>query len=232
MAVTLDSTLVGTGSINGANSIVLSAFSTGGTNRLVLVLTDESSDPATVSSVTATGLTFVKVKSVNKGTSQGNVEMWGAWAAAQQTSVVITVNLTGTNFPQGSATTYCFSGTDTTGTVVATIGATSTFASLSSSAPTANITTTRNNSLCIAAVGCDINTTTTAGSGQTIDTNVISAGGFSEINSMRQSATTATSGTVVTMNATSVAVHPYGLLAVEILSPAGVSANSNFFTFL
>lgn len=232
--VLTDFTLVGAGNVNGANSIVLSAFSTLSVNRLVLVYSDESQDTATVSSVTATGLTFSKVASVNKGTSQGNVEVWGAWAAAKQTGVVVTVNYAGGVFPQAAARTVCYYNTDQTGTVAAAIGATGSNGANVISSITQSITTTRANSLVVAAIGADSATGITAGSNQFNDGSTASAGSFSEISTQRQSAITASASTSVTMNATFGATIAAGIIALEILAPASApppTGGINFITY-
>lgn len=222
MALANDTTLVGTGSVNGANTITLSNFSTGGTNRLVLVYFDSSNDTGQVSSVTATGLTFTLVSKKNKAAGQGYCEIWGAWSASTQTNLVITVNTAG--FPQAAARTETWSGTDLTGTVAAAIGANiGQFGSAGSTAPTATITTTRDNSRVIGMVGTDSTQTITAGSNQTKTGSNASAGGFSTVASLIQNADTATSGSSVTINATMGGSVPVGLISIEILAPAAAS---------
>lgn len=222
MAIVLDSTLVGTGGVNGANSNPLSNFSTGGTNRVVLVESDESQDASTVASVTATGLTFTKLGSVNKGASQGNVEIWGAWAAAQQTNVAITINYTGSNFPQGAGRTECWSGTADGSVLIAnvvnSVAATGAFGIGAN--PTVNITTTKANSQVVAAVGVDGSGGITAGSNQTLEGSNASLGGVSEVGALYQNANTAASGTVVTMNATLAVGASSGIVALEIFAPS------------
>lgn len=220
MAITADTTKVGAGSGNGVNSLALSSFSTGGTNRVVLVFSDESQDASTISGVTASGLTFSKVNSVNKGTSQGNVECWAAWAASQQTSVVITVTYTGSNFPQCNARTECWSGTGSgASSISGAIGNSGTGAG-DTNAFSASLTTTRGGSQVVGAVGQDSNLTPTAGSNQTgigtTDTSTTS----SSISDFKQNSATANSGTNVTMNGTFVSATFWGVVVVEVLAPS------------
>jgi hypothetical protein len=223
MAVAIDSTLVGVGNGNGVNSYALSGFSTGGTNRLVLVMSDESQAASTITSVTATGLTFTKILS-QATTGGGQDEIWGAWAAAQQTNVVITINFTGSNFPQCAGQTLCLSGTDLTGTVAAAIGATGSNTA-NGTGPSQAVTTTRANSLVVALMGQQSNRTLTAGASQTLQGTQVSAGGVSGSSAVYQNAVTASASTSVTMSGTwSGGAINYSILALEVLAPLNPSS--------
>lgn len=230
MALALDTTLVGSVSNNGSNSPVLSNFSTGGTNRLVLVLAAQSNDTAQISTITATGLTFSRVDRINNAVGQGWTEVWGAWAASQQTNVAITANYAGGN-PQSGALTMCWSGTDLTGTVAAATGAVAHAGSGGSNNPSTSLTTTRANSRVIAAVGDIGNTTFTAGTNQT-NNNSAGTAGFGKVFDLLQNADTAISGTSVTMNGTLGASQPNGIVAVEIKAPVAGGTTGHNLTLL
>jgi len=234
MAVARDTTLVGTGTVNGGTSVALSNFSTGGANRLVLVTIDNSNGASNfvVSSVTATGLTFTLVSSIEKWPGFGHTDVWEAWASSTQTNVAVTVNFTGA--VQGAARTYCFSGTISTGVASAAIGAIATNNWFSNGNPTTvDVTTTAANSLVIASVGITGDTTLTAGTGQTNDGTTTLAGQEATNANLRQNSITATSGTVVTMNGTLGTSKGWGIIGMEILEgTAPPPANtSNFFQF-
>ena len=237
MAVALDTTLVGAASVNGFATFVLSNFSTGGANRLVLVTIDNSNGASNfvVSSVTATGLTFsLQTPSLEKWPGFGHTEVWGAWASSTQTNKAVTVNFTGA--VQASARTYCFSGTVATGTPGAAIGAKATANWFNNVNPTTvNVITTAANSLVIASVGITGDTTVTAGTGQTNDGTTSLAGQQSTVANLRQNAITAASGSIVTMSGTLGASFGWGIIGIEILEgtapPPPAPNTTNFFQF-
>src|ERR1035437_6820012 len=82
----------------GASSATIPVTS-GGTDRIVVVhiCTERNATPRrTVTSVTAAGLTFAKRKDLDVGDIYGtSVEVWWAYAAAQQTALTITVTMSG-----------------------------------------------------------------------------------------------------------------------------------------
>lgn len=223
MAIAQDTTLVGSGNGNGVVTLILSNTSTGGADRLVLVLCCQSNDAGFVSSVTAAGLTFSLVSRINNVAGQGWTEVWGAWAASQQTNTAITIQYPAGSFPQCAARTQCWSGTDATGTVAAAVGATNTAGSAGSTTPSVALTTTRANSRVVAAVGDIGNTTLTAGTNQTNDGNATSAGGFAKVFDLYQNADTAATSTSVTMNGTLGASQPNGIVAVEVKAPVATT---------
>ena len=125
-----------------------------------------------------------------------------------------------TNLSQTSSaatiTVVTFSGVDTTGSGGSgAIGATN-GTSASSGAPTASLTTTRNNSW-VLGVGID----SQGASGRTVGTNqtMIHQDSGSGITGwvQRQNSTTATSGTSVTINDTAPTNHRYDLTTCEVL---------------
>lgn len=220
MAVALDTSAIATGGANGANSATSTSFTTSAVNEVIYVLSDTSNDSATVSSISNTsGLTWVKIDSINKGASQGWVEVWRAFAASIISTQTVTVNYAG-GFPQANIIVVPASGVDTTGTSGSgSVGATNK-ASANSTLPTTSVTTTRPGSLVIAAVGQDSNNSLTAGASQTKQTAKTTASAlFSIINLLTQNANTSSSGTSVTMNGTFAGSAPWGIIAVEVLAP-------------
>jgi hypothetical protein len=87
--------------LKGATTSTTLTISTTGTNRIILVFvaTETITTARTVSSVSASGLTFAKRSGLgytsNTGGYLGNMECWWAYAAAQQTNLVITVTISG-----------------------------------------------------------------------------------------------------------------------------------------
>lgn len=73
-------------------------ITTSGTNRIIILhATLEGGTARTVSGVSASGLTFNKRSAVAAGDVYNvDVEVWWAYAAAQQTGTTITVNFSGT----------------------------------------------------------------------------------------------------------------------------------------
>lgn len=203
----------GSGSGNGAVTYTLTTI-TIAANSVVYVKTHVSNTGTAVP--TATGLTYVQVGS-NLTSSNGISRLYRAFTSVQLTSNVTTITTT-TN-PQSTATIDTYTGVDTTGTNGSgATGATNTFTSGGSSAPTANVTTTRDNSLVVAMAGETGALTWTAGGSQTINTTVAGPG-FSTSASERHSSVTATSGTSVTGNFSLSGGGAVDLFVVEILSP-------------
>lgn len=204
---------------NGANSANVT-LSTAGTNRYIDIFSDVSNDTATISSITATGLTFVKIHEISKGTNNGWISRWRAFASTQLSSLVITVNYTG-GFPQGSVVASSYSGTDLTGTNGSgAVGATNSTTGLNNLTPSLAITTTRANSLVTGGFGQDSASAWTAGASQTINAQTASAGGFSTAAIERQNSVTGSSGSSVSMSASTTSNNAFGLSVVELLAPS------------
>lgn len=217
--VSLDQTTTGSG--NGAASY---AVPTAGSiniaaNSLVLVKTHVSNTGA--ATPTAAGLTFVQIGS-DLTSSNGVSRLYRAFTSVALSGAVITI--TNSGFPQSSATADTYINPDTTGTNGSgAVGATNTFTSGGSNAPTANVTTTRDNSLVVSMGGETGSLAWTAGSGQTVN-STIAGPGFSTSSSERRNTVTATLGTTVTGNYSLSGSGAVDLFVVEILAPILVSS--------
>ena len=201
------------------SAITSSAFSTASGNELLLafVSSDALSSNMTVSSVTGGGLTWTLV--VRSNAQGGTSEVWRAFAASPLSNATVTANFSQTA-PTSTITVMSFMGVDTTGTNGSgAIGATIS-AGAKSGAPTASLTTTRNNSLVI-GVGNDYDNATarTIGSNQTMVHQFLATAAGDAYWVQRQSAATPSSGTAVTINDTAPTADSYNLAAVEIRTP-------------
>jgi len=199
-----------------STSITSPAFSTSASSELLLAFVSASGGGQTVTSLTTAGLTWVMVKRTNAQT--GTAEIWRAFASAPVTSVTAAVSLQ--TSCTSSVTVMGFRGVDISGANGSgAIGAVGTGNS-GSGAPTASLTTTRNNSL-VLGIGYDgsNNTGRTLGANQTLihqflDTNPVTIGW-----AQRQQAPTPLSGTVVTINDTAPNNEKFDLSIVEVLTP-------------
>jgi hypothetical protein len=195
------------------SSITSPAFSTTKTNELLLALV--STESSSVSSVTGGGLTWSLVRRTN--TQQGTAEIWRAFSASTLSNITVRASLSQTT-TAAAITVVTFSGVDTSGSGGSgAIGATA-GTSASSGAPTASLTTTRNNSW-VLGVGVDSQraSSRTVGSNQTmVHQGTSSLFGFTGW-MQRQNSTTPASGTVVTVNDTAPTSDRYNLSICEVL---------------
>jgi hypothetical protein len=213
-------------STNGtqATTVTSPAFSTSSTNELLLafIATDYLGGAnTTVTGVSGGGLTWVLV--VRSNGQSGSSEIWRAFASARLTNVTATATLS--QSVVSSITVISLSGIDATGTNGSgAIGATSP-ASAASGAPTASLTTTRNNSW-VFGVGNDFDNAIarTAGANQTVVHQFLTSAGDTYWVQM-QNSTTATSGTSVLINDTAPTTDRYNLAIVEVL-PGTVTAGT------
>jgi hypothetical protein len=215
MAVAYDTSVVGGGA--GVNSIALPAISTAGANEKLLCFSHESQNADNISSITGgSGITwtFVAKEQPNHDTNTGWVEIWEAYATAQLSSVVFTVNYTASNFPHASAIIAAFSGAKN-----AVVG-TSNTAIGNSGSPSVNLTTTATNSLVVGCWGSASANTGTAGSNQTIVEE--NGGSFSIVDFSRQNAVTSSSGSSVTINGTMTSTE-WAAVCCEVLDPGVVA---------
>ena len=198
---------------NGTN-IVSPAVTTTKTNELLLALVSTSATTTnmTVTSVTGAGLTWTLVKRTN--TQMGTAEIWRAWAPNKLNKVKVTANLSQST--GASITVVTFTGADASGTGGSgAIGATGS-GNANPGAPTASLTTTRNNSW-VFGVGTDWDKATarTLGANQTLVHQFLATSKTFWIQS--QSATTPASGTLVTINDTAPTTDRYNMTICEIL---------------
>jgi hypothetical protein len=198
-----------------ATTIATPAFSTTSGNELLLafVSTDGNGSAMTVNSVTGAGLTWTLVKRTNA--QRGTAEIWRAFAPATLTSVAVTATLS--QSVSASITVMTFTGVDTSGTSGSgAIGATGT-GNANPGAPTASLTTTRNNSWVI-GVGNDWDTAIarTPGANQLVVNPYLATVGDTYW-VQRQTSTTPVSGTIVTINDTAPTTDRYNLSICEIL---------------
>jgi hypothetical protein len=203
---------------NAATAIVSPAFSTTTGNELLLafVSSDDQAPGNTITGVTGAAPTWQLVKRTN--TQRGNSEVWRGFATAPLSNVSVTATLA-----QGAAaslTVMSFFGVDTTGTNGSgAIGATAS-ANASSGAPTASLTTTRNNSW-VFGVGNDWDngTARTPAAGQTLVHQYLETAGDT-FWVQRVTNPTSAGGTTVTIKDTAPAGDRYNLTICEVL-PTG-----------
>jgi hypothetical protein len=197
-------------------TIASPAFSTTAGNELLLafVTADYLSGPnTTVTAMSGGGLTWQLV--IRTNVQSGNSEIWRAFASAPLAGATVTATLS-----QGGAaslTVMSFKGVDTSGTNGSgAIGATAS-GNGATGAPTASLTTTRNNSWVI-GVGNDYDNAVgrTLGSGQTLVHQYFTATGDTYW-MQRQNSPTPLSGTLVTINDTAPTNDRYNLSICEIL---------------
>lgn len=204
------------GSFTSARSSTSVSMQTNYPNTVLLAFINISKDAQTVSSVTATSLTWQLVARAN--TQAGSSEIWSAFSPTPFTNRTITANFSG-SVVSGNLLVTSIVGADITGSNGSgAIGATNT-GSTTSAAPSLNITTTRANSWvwATANTGTASPGTVTAGSNQTLirllgdGTNA--CGGWV----WRQNSITGTSGTTVTSNTTTPTTDNCNIAVVEIL---------------
>jgi hypothetical protein len=196
-------------------SIASPAFSTVAANELLLafVATDANSSGITVSGVTGAGLTWSLVKRTN--TQLGTAEIWRAFAPTTLASATVTATLS--QSVAASITVVTFTGADATGMGGSgAIGAASTN-NANPGAPTASLITTRSNSW-VFGVGNDWDN----GIGRTIGANqtmvhqyLATIGDTYWV--QRQTSTTPTAGSTVTINDAAPTTDRYNLSICEIL---------------
>ena len=212
-----------------ATTLTSVGFSTSVNNELVLALvaTDALSANITVTSVTGGGLTWNLVQRTN--TQLGTSEIWRAFAATPVSNATVTATISQSVI--SSILVMSFAGVDTSGTNGSgAIGATAS-ANAASGAPTASLTTTRNNSI-VLGVGNDWDSAIArnAGTNQTVLHQDLTANGDTYWMQM-QSAAIPSSGTVVTINDTSPTTDRYNLSVAEVLpSVAGTLSISGTIT--
>jgi len=198
-----------------ATTIASPTFTTTNTNELLLafISSDASTAGITVTNVTGGSLTWSLVKRTN--TQLGTAEIWRAFAPTVLTNASVTATLS--QSVAASMTVVTISGVDTSGTGGSgAIGATAS-ANASSGVPTASVTTTRNNSW-VFGVGNDWDNATarTLGSNQTMVHQYLASVGDTYW-VQRQTSTTPTAGTVVTINDTAPSNDRYNLSVCEVL---------------
>jgi hypothetical protein len=198
-----------------ATTIVSPTFSTTKTNELLLALvaTDATAANMTVTGVTGASLTWTLVKRTN--TQLGTAEIWRAFSSTALSSVSVTVTLA--KSVAASLTVVTFTGVDPSGTGGSgAIGNTGS-GNANPGAPTAQLTTTRNNSW-VVGVGDDYDNAIarTAGPNQTIVHQYLATIGDTYW-VQRQNSTTPTSGTAVTINDTAPSSDRYNSSICEIL---------------
>ena len=199
-----------------ATTIVSPAFTTTSTNELLLafISTDATKSGITVTGVTGGSLTWTLVKRTN--TQLGTAEIWRAFAPAVLTNATVTGTISQST--SASITVVTFTGADATGSGGSgAIGATGTGNS-AKGAPTASLTTTRNNSW-VFGVGNDYDKATarTVPSNQTMVHQDLSTANGDTYWVQRQTNTTPASGTVVTINDTAPTGDHYNLSICEVL---------------
>jgi len=200
-----------------SSTIVTPAFTTAAANELLLAFVSadapSSGTNTTVSSIAGGGLTWVLVRRTN--TQLGTAEVWRAFAPAVLSNVTVTAILSRST--AASMTVVTFTGVDTSGTSGSgAIGATAS-GNAASGTPTANLSTTRNNSW-VFGVGTDWDNATarTVPANQTMVHQYLATVGDTYW-VQRMTSTTPASGTVVTINDTAPTADRYNLTIVEVL---------------
>jgi hypothetical protein len=200
--------------------ITTPAFSTTSGNELLLafVATDYLSGAnTTVTGVSGGGLTWALVRRTN--VQRGTAEIWRAFAPAALSNVTVTATLS--QNVSASLTVMSFKGVDATGTNGSGgIGATGSSSS-GNGAPTASLVTTRAGSW-VVGVGNDYDNaiSRTPGANQVVVHQYLAPVGDTYW-VQRQMATTATSGTTVSINDTAPTTDRYNLTICEVLRSTG-----------
>jgi len=196
---------------NGVNSFAFGALTTAEEDEILIATIDFSN--TTPSGVTFDGdLTWTQIgTAISKPNLGGEVYHYWALATHKLTSVVFTATFTGGGFPQASGVISAWKGADTS----SPIGDHQTGTANNTTAVSATVTTTRNNSLVIAGTGQTGNNTYSAGSGETIASQVQGGTVSRTVNSYQNSVTTSSS-TSVQMDITIGANDDMGMRAIEL----------------
>jgi hypothetical protein len=199
------------------STVTSAVFTTKASNELLLtfVATDHvSGSNTTVTSVAGAGLSWVLV--VRSNTQSGTSEIWRAFAPSPLTNVSVTATVSQTVV--SSIVVMSFTGIDTSGTNGS--GAIGAFASGNANpgAPTAQLVTTRNNSL-VVGVGNDYDNaiSRTPGTAQSVVHQYFSPTGDTYW-VQRQNVVTALSGATVQINDPAPTGDRYNLAICEILA--------------
>ena len=215
-APSIDVTAVGDQRLSNKATVATAAFSTTAGNVLLLafVAAGDSSPGNTVLRISGGGLTWQLVARTNA--QRGTAEIWRAWAPAALKRVTVTATLA--QKASSSMTVVGLRNADATGVNGAgAIGAISS-AAATSGAPTATLTTTRNNSW-VFGVGNDWDTATarTIGANQTLVHQFLPPGDTYWV--QRASLPAPLGGTAVVINDVAPVGHRYNLTVCEILAP-------------
>jgi hypothetical protein len=209
----------GSGSTTGT-TVTSNSFSTGTNVALIAFVTgDVAGNTGDVSGIVTTGLTWVKVVTANGvGVPNGFTSIW----RAQSSTALSTVTAVATMTSSTTRTIYVvpFTGADLTGTNgSAAVGASNKFGG-TTGVPTGSITTTRNGSWVWGVLlDWSNDATPTPGTAQTVQNIVHNAGNGDSFWVQSQTATTATSGTSVTINDTAPTADNWALAVVEVKAP-------------
>jgi len=215
--ISIDANVSGDQPSTSVTTITSPSFSTSSGNELLLAFVAADFTGTSVTGVTGGGLTWQLV--VRTNVQAGDSEIWRAFATAPLTNATVTATLS-----QGTVsalTVMTFKGVDTSGTNGSgAIGAIAS-ANAGSGAPTASLTTTRNNSW-VFGVGNDYDNaiSRTLGASQTLIHQYLTPTGDTYW-MQRQNAPTPVSGTSVTINDTAPTGDRYNLSVCEILPAPG-----------
>jgi hypothetical protein len=202
-----------------STTITSPSFSTATGNELLLafIATDyEVGTNTTVTGVSGGGLTWTRV--VRANARPGTSEIWRALAPAPLSNVTVTATLS--QSVDSSITVMSFIGVDTSGTNGSgAIGATKSASGIG--APTATITTTRNNSW-LFGVGIDFDNAIahTPGTNQSLVHQDLDASTVDTYWVQMQNMPTPLSGTSVSIDDTAPTGDQYNLAIVEVLPPS------------
>lgn len=201
-----------------ASTMSSPTFSTAVGNELVLALisSDAIQPNMIVTSVSGGGLTWSLV--VRTNAQGGTSEIWKAFAPVKLSNIAVTASFSQTS-PAADMTIVSFAGADPSGSNgSAAIGNTASSNS-AKGAPTASLTTTRNNSW-VVGVGNDYTNALarSLGSGQTILSQFLTPTGDT-LWSQMQNAPTPSAGSTVAINDIAPAADSYNLSIAEIRPP-------------
>jgi hypothetical protein len=205
-----------------AASIGSPVFSTTAPNELLLafIATDGVSAGMTVTAVSGAGLTWALVQRTN--VQLGTAEIWRAFAPG--TLANVSVNATLSQSVAASITVVTFTGIDTSGTGGSGATGVATGTNANPGTPAATLTTSRAGSW-VFGVGNDWDNAIarTPGAGQTIVHQYLATVGDTYW-VQGQTAPTAASGTLVSINDSAPAGDRYNLSIVEVLAPRSTQA--------
>jgi N,N-dimethylformamidase beta subunit-like, C-terminal/Domain of unknown function (DUF4082)/Bacterial Ig-like domain (group 2)/Bacterial Ig domain len=206
--------LISTDTPSSSTTVTSGALSTTVGNELILAMiaTDASAANITVTNVTGAGLTWALVKRTN--TQMGTSEIWRAFSPTPISNASVTATLS--QSVVSSLLVVSVAGVDMTGTGGSgAIGNTGT-GNGGSGAPTASLTTTRNNSI-VLGVGNDWDSPVARvpGTNQILLHQSLASSGDTYWMQM-QNAPIGLSGTVVTINDTAPTTDRYNLSIAEV----------------
>lgn len=209
-------------------TVTTAAFSTGYSNEVLFAIIAGDSGSSSVMNVTGAGLTWTAQSTFTN--ARQNCFVYTAIATSPLTNVTVTIADTGNTGSSWGLTLYSLTGANTTDP----FGASTQTDTNATGAFTSSLTTTAANSwVWLDWNNYSANTTPTVSAGITKASDIANSSDGNRYSVTRQTAVTASSGTLVTMSNTAPTVKSAGI-SFEILAAGGgpVIPTNLFFNFL